>query len=30
MNATVKPWGIDWTRVSCTACHSNKSFPACR
>jgi hypothetical protein len=30
MNAAAKPWGIDWTRVNCAACHSARSYSACR
>jgi hypothetical protein len=30
MNASVKPWGTDWTRVNCAACHGNESAPVCQ
>jgi hypothetical protein len=30
MNATTKPWGVNWTQVQCTACHSNRPVPTCR
>jgi len=30
MNAGSRPWGVNWTQVSCTACHSSRSFSACK
>ena len=30
MNTITKPWGVNWTQVQCTACHTNRPAPTCR